>query len=312
MTAVVLALGNLPPLPPPLSDSVAHSPRFLGDPWEVDGMARIPVSAPVLVIGTGLTMVDFVISLDERGHHGPITALSRHGLLPRSHARTGPPVRWEAAALPRAMAALLAMVRHRVCDEVTQGGDWRQVIDGLRPHVERIWKDLSHDQRRRFLRHLRPWWDVHRHRLAPQIAQRLTTHLASRRLLVHAGHVCAIDAIDQALELAWRPRGQSAVIHLRGAYVVNCAGPASDFHRIRQKLLRELREDGLLRPDPLRLGLDVTDDLRVVDAKGHPSERLFAIGPLTRGHFWEVTAVPEIRRQCEALAQHLARRFGIA
>jgi len=293
-----------------MDERAADSPHFVGDPWQQDAITRIPEAASVAAIGSGLTMVDFVLSRDELGHRGSVTALSRRGLLPQAHARVGAPVSWDPASFPASITALLVLVRRRVRQEVAAGLDWRQVIDGLRPHIQTIWAGLGHNHRQRFLRHLRPWWDVHRHRLAPSVALSLTHHLAERRLVVRAGHILNIDVDAAGLDVVWRPRGGGVAEHLSAGAVVNCAGPASDFRRIRQPLLRGLLANGRLRPDPLRLGLDVTDTLSVVNAIGVASERLFAVGPITRGRFWEVTAVPEIRRQCETLARHLAARFA--
>ena len=61
---------------------------------------------------------------------------------------------------------------------------------------------------------------------------------------------------------------------------------------------------GLIQPDPLGLGLAVDEAGRPLDVAGRPVPGLYAIGPLTRGAAWEITAVPDLR----GAALDLARR----
>jgi uncharacterized NAD(P)/FAD-binding protein YdhS len=169
-----------------------------------------------------------------------------------------------------------------------------------------VWRSLSLGDRARFLRHLRPWWDVHRHRMSAPVADRIDAVRASGQLRVLRGRICGYRWDDEGVEVAFSPRGASAPATLRVARVVNCSGPACDYDRMSDPLVRSLLRDGLVRPDPLHLGLDVTDTCALLDRHGGRSGRLFAVGPATRGTFWEITAVPDIRGQCEALAVHLA------
>lgn len=254
-----------------------------------------------------MTMVDFLLSLRDRGHTGPVHVVSRRGLLPHRHADQGEAVPW-AGALPHAQAELLRLVRRR-CDEA---GDWRAVIDGLRPRVQEIWTGWSDRERRRFLRHLRPWWDIHRHRLAPAVAARIGQLIAEGHVTVTPAKVLSIDLLADGMgvEVTIRPRGKSESRNVRTAMVVNCSGPASDYRRVRQPLIRSLLECGHIRPDALRLGLDITEDLRVIAANGRPAERLYAAGPVSKGRLWEITAVPEIRRQCQTLAQRIVQQLA--
>ena len=157
---VVLAAGNLPP--------DRSEGAYFGDPWHPGAIMGISRFAPVLLIGTGLTMVDVVQSLIEEGHRGPIRAVSRRGLLPQVHAPTQP-IDIAAEDLPptTSVVRLMRWLRHCVREAESNHCDWRSVVDGLRPHIPDLWRRLSLDERRRFLRHLRPWWDIHRHRMAP-------------------------------------------------------------------------------------------------------------------------------------------------
>ncbi|MDR3436857.1 FAD/NAD(P)-binding protein [Telmatospirillum sp.] len=298
---VILAIGNFPPEAPFDVGRLASSPRYLSDPWDAERVAAIPPDSPVLLVGSGLTMVDLALGLIRQGHRAPITALSRRGLLPHRHAPAAAPLPWDGAEPPVALSVLLHQIRLRSA----LGGDWRSVVDGLRPHLQDWWQAMSDDDKRRFLRHARPWWDIHRHRMAPRAAERLEHLITDGYLRVLAGQLLEATVGTDGVSVVCRPRGGAEHRQLEVGHIVNCSGPCSDFAKIRHPLLARLIGDGLARPDSMRLGLDVDPLMRLLDGNGHPQERLFALGPVTRGRFWESTAVPEIRRQAKCLADYL-------
>ncbi|WP_189043238.1 FAD/NAD(P)-binding protein [Aliidongia dinghuensis] len=303
----VLAIGNFPPEPPVIADpAFFDTPFYQPDPWAGDTLNSLDPDAPVLLIGTGLTMVDTVISLEDAGHRGPIHALSRRGLTPRCHAAGAIAPRRPGAAIPDRLTDSLRMLRAEARRAQREGSSWQAVLDELRPFGRDLWQALPPQDRSRFLRHLRPWWDVHRHRLAPAVSQRIEAARARGQLMIHAGRIESITAGSERATLVYRPRGADERRTLDIARVVNCAGPACDFDRIPHPLVRRLLKDGFVRPDPHRLGLDVTPSGALKDRSGAISRQLFAVGPVTRGAFWEMTAVPDIRRQCELLAAQLA------
>ncbi len=160
-------------------------------------------------------------------------------------------------------------------------------------------------EQRRFLRHLRPWWDIHRHRMPPQTALQVDALRDSGRFQVLAGQVLAAETDGGQLRVSFRPRGEARPRRLVVGHMANCSGPCGDFTKIRQPLLAQMIADGLVRPDRLRLGLDVDPAMHLRDGSGRSQERLLALGPITKGRFWEATAVPEIRRQAGWLADHL-------
>ena len=176
----VLAIGNFPPEPPPIADpSFYDTPGYRPDPWAPEALSDLDPQAPVLLIGTGLTMVDTTISLLDRGHTGPIHALSRRGLLPRRHG-TGAATAAVALIerpLPTTAAGLTRLLREEVAAVAEPGRDWRAVIDGLRPATQDIWQAMPFKERARFIRHLRPWWEVHRHRVPPAVSDRIEAAL---------------------------------------------------------------------------------------------------------------------------------------
>jgi len=303
--AVILAPGNLPPHIPAGIDPAAL-PRgcFAPEPWSGDIAGGLAADDVVLVIGSGLTMIDIALLLDARGFAGKIIAISRHGLCPRAHAVV------IASALderpPASAVALLRHVRMR-----SQAIGWRAAVDELRPYTESLWMAADLDERRRFLRHLRAWWDVHRHRIAPQVAAKITKMQADGRLQIIAGTLTDAVADGGSARVCYRPRGRDDLVTLTARRIVNACGPQGDLLRTEEPLLRRLLDRGLIRPDPLRIGIDVTRQSETIGADGEACPTLLALGPMTRGTFWEIVAVPDIRRQTWAVARKLSNAHWV-
>lgn len=302
--ALVLAMGNFPPSPVAPFAGLRAS-IYAADPWQPGVIAGIGATEDVLLLGTGLTAVDVALSLEAAGWRGRITALSRRGLLPRAHADVGPQV--EHISCPQVRGSqLVAHVRRRARDV-----GWRAAVDELRPHTQNLWRRHDLAAQRRFLRHLRPWWDVHRHRLAPVVAARIAALQAAGRFRVAAGRIAAVDAAADGARVWWRPRGAATLQALDVGRIVNCTGPAADLAGVVDPLLRGLLAAGRIRADALNLGLDVDHLGRVRDGAGDARDDLFAIGPLTRGEAWEIIAVPDIRRQVWDLARYLTNSHWV-
>lgn len=308
---VVLCIGNFPPSPPAALDGLAGSERYIADPWDEVAVDRIGADDSVLIVGTGLTMVDVVSDLAARGHRGTIRALSRRGLLPNVHKETRPyPPFFDKADLPRTLLEQTRRIRREIVDAARRGFDWRSVMDAIRPIVQELWLALPMAERRRFLRHVRPYWDVHRHRMAPEVAREIESLRRSGRLVAAGGRITEASCTDGRLSILFRPRDRGPDQRLTADWMINCSGPESDYKRISHPLVRSLFDGGLARPDPLSLGLEVTRDFAVVERDGAASTWLFALGPPTKGAFWESTAVPDIRKQCARFAERLSRQDG--
>jgi uncharacterized NAD(P)/FAD-binding protein YdhS len=290
----VLAGGNLPPQPPGvLREAGLSAERFLNDPWgegsasELDRLAQL--QGDILLLGSGLTAVDMALSLNARGFRGRLTVLSRRGLVPRQHDKgNSAPL----SAPPE--GGLRALVRSTRQRAVKVG--WIAAVDALRPFTVSIWQRLSMQERRSFLRHLRPWWDVHRHRIAPQIAS--SFHKINLEVL--AGRIQFVRSGDSAVELGIGLRG-GCEARREVAAIVNCTGPAGDIRRTPDPFISELLRNGTAAADPLSLGLEVDECCRLSG-----SERIYAVGPLTKGMFWEMVAVPDIRGQVQKVAASIA------
>jgi Uncharacterized protein conserved in bacteria len=278
---------------------------LLSDPWTTsppeDREAR------VVIIGTGLTMVDRVLSLLDVRHSGEIICLSRRGLLPQPH-RITRGVRLSRADIP--MGASLAYTTHwlrgLVRTHVAAGGDWRDVVDAIRPHVQEIWRHLPAESRRRFLRHAVTWWDTHRHRMAPASAMRISEATGTGQLKIVRASFEGAKRSKSGLRVAYRAHGDERIRHLAAAQIVDCRGVRRDPRQSATPLPKALVDEGHARIDELGLGLEFSPLSALVAADGKPSERIFGIGPVTRAAFWEITAVPDIREQAARLARHIA------
>lgn len=292
--AVVLATGN----PPPRTAS-GHA-RIVSDPWAEDALSAVGRDDEVVVIGSGLTMVDMALWLQARGWRGRMTALSRRGLMPRPHTPGPSP---EAKPDP-GLTSGPASARLAAARRMAEVSDWRSVIDSLRPVTPEAWRQADLTTRARLLRHLVPWWDVHRHRLAPEAARVIDALMASGRLVVAAARILALEADPAQVTVTCRPRGSRQTRTLRADVVIDCSGPGHDPGR--DALTAPLLRSGRVRLDPLGLGLDLDQTGRVLSAEGQPDPGLFVLGPPARAAFWETVAVPDIRDRIEQIAETLA------
>ena len=303
----VLAVGNYPPASA-MPGALLDSPRYRANPWAPAATAGLDADAAVLLVGTGLTMVDVVSTLLDAGHHGRILAVSRRGLVPQRHAGHKAATLPKQPDYPRGLVALLRCLRADAAACVAAGGSWQDAVDRFRPLVQATWTGFSEPDRLRFLRHARPWWDCHRHRIAQAVADRIDAARASGQLRIAAGRIRSATEQGAAIAVSVLPRHTGTVELVEAARVIDCTGPAADYRQIGDPLVRNLLESGVARPHRLHMGLDVTPSCAVIGADG-PSARIFAMGPVTRGAFWEVTAVPDIRVQCHDLAGHIAERL---
>ncbi len=291
--AVVLATGNPPPRTAP-----GHA-RILSDPWADGALSAIQSDDFVLVVGTGLTMVDMAVWLDDRGWRGPMLALSRRGLRPRAHGeRPDGAIPPDPQLLDGPASARLKAARMAV-----RAGNWRGVMEGLRPLTDQIWRAADVPTRARWVRHLRPWWDVHRHRIAPGIAARLDALIAADRLTLSAARIRAIEPEGDKVAVTFDLKGRFVSRTVLADWLIDCTGPGHD--PARDPLTGPLISTGRARLDPLRLGLELDDSGRVLTADGTPDPTLMVLGPPARATFWETVAVPDIRKRIEVLVEAL-------
>ena len=299
---VVLANGNFPPSDPRLPGKTPHSRRYVSNPWAAGAFGDVVRDKSILIVGSGLTGADVAISLRQRGFRGTIHILSRRGLMPQTHKATVPGSQLWANRFPRTVRALLRLIRIEIDAAEKAGSGWRGVIDSLRPFTQQIWRSLALSERRRFLRHVRPFWDVHRHRVAPAIGANLTSQIQNGELETHAGRITEYAEDGDGVEITYRDRKSGRRTRLRVDRVINCTGPESDCRKVSDPLLTSLFRQRLIRPDPLFLGLDVSADGALISADGLASDFLYAVGPIRKGTLWETIAVPELRVQTSEMA----------
>src|SRR6478736_9920309 len=282
---VVLAYGNQAPQALAVGGvELAELPGYLPNPWDLAAIRALPGDATVVIVGTGLTAIDTAITLleDEPGRRAVM--VSRHGLLPHAHIEQQSTA-WvsDVPAGPLTADGLAAFVRGQVGAARAHGVDWRNVVDGLRPATQSIWARLDLDERRRFLSTYVRDWEVRRHRMAPEVADRIRGYLRDGRLTLQDGGLT--DA------------------HLDADAVVNCTEPLTDLSRSTDPLLQALQARGLVTPDRLRLGLESTVAGELVGSDGQVVPGLYAVGPPRKGTLWESTAIPEIRTQAAEVAR---------
>jgi uncharacterized NAD(P)/FAD-binding protein YdhS len=288
---VVFAVGNLPPNDAFLPAAVREHQGYAGDPWSAN-VDLFDHARDVSIVGTRLTAMDTIALLDEVAFRGRVHLISRHGLIPAvedtSVRGLDPATLSLDTATPR---ALLRSLRH---EALRYPGDWRAIVEALRPITPAIWTAWSLRERRRFLRHLQSLWAVHRYRVPPATYGAFARMRAEGRMTIHRGRVAAARCTSERITLTIDDRGERHDV--ASAYLINCTGPNADLATVAHPLVRNSIRRGLIRPDALRLGADVTPGYRLVAADGSEQPALFAIGPLLRGLWYETTAVGEIRK----------------
>lgn len=298
--AAVLAFGN----PAAIVPDVLNGVRVV-DAWDSAAIAAVPSKDDVLLVGTGLTMIDVVLSLSKRLRTGAIYALSHRGLVPRAHRDNIPPAVQAGMTPPARLSQALFEMRLLARGMAERGEPWQHVVDRLRQATPALWRGLSTEQQLRFLRHARPYWDVHRHRAAPEAAARIEALQKEGKLRILAGEIASAQPAGRNIQIMHRQRGSMVRHRFEVAHVVNCTGASQDLSRSHDPLVMQLLSEGVARRHATGLGLDVDDTGRVIDASGVASPCIFALGPITQGAFWESTAVPEIRARAAALAAAL-------
>ncbi len=305
---LVLALGNFPPRDPPVKDiSFYQSPRYFSSFW-TNGhrLPEIDHQDSILIIGSGLTMLDVVAALQQQKHQGQIFVVSRRGLLPQTHQPSPAYAPFlDPATAPRQMRSLLRLLRQEVQSAAAQGYNWQSVLDSLRPITTQLWQQLPLAEQQKFLRHLRPYWEYHRHRTAPEIVTTIEQLRSSGQLVIHTGTIQSYQEESTQVKITVRLRGQESEITIPAHWVINCTGPESNCRKLQQPLILNLLETGLIQPDALGLGLQVAPTGELINRNGQSQHWLYTLGAPCKGLLWETTAVPELRQQAEAVAKKL-------
>ncbi len=304
--AVVLAVGNRPrPLPARGTSGLSADASLSA--WDFDAVRAVPPDARLCIVGSGLSMVDAVLSFVATGHRGAIHVLSRHGWLPQPHAAHAVADFDPAQLLPLDLRARLRFVRQRAREAASAGVPWQAVMERLRPHGQALWRSLSGADQRRFLRHVVRLWDVHRHRVAGSVHAQMQALIDRGQLRLHRGRLDTVMQVGRCVQVGARVRGQPG-LELEVDRVVNATGVEMRVQTMRNPLLTGLLGEGHAQAGPHGIGIAADDAGRVLDAEGRAQPDLWVLGSLRIGSLWETTAIPELRGQAEAVArQALAR-----
>jgi uncharacterized NAD(P)/FAD-binding protein YdhS len=308
--ALILALGSPSVCLPHWAQQLNGHSAFRQDPRDLP--ETLGSEHSVLIVGNGLTMADAASVLSRHPERVPtLHTISRRGLIPKTQTT------FQIAAMRGSGETLLSSAHSlrkllRACRDLAReveklGGDWREAITFIRGLAPALWGRLPEAERRRFVRHVQVHWDTYRHRLPPQLSERLENLRRNGKLKVSAGRIQDVVAVDRRLAVSWRPRGSGAMAQLTVDMVVNATGPNYNLERSTDPLINSLRASGLVSSDPLRLGMRTARFGACVDAQGRASERLFYLGPMLRADHLDATAAAELSNHAEQLATHLAK-----
>ena len=300
---VVLATGNEPPAALPGAENLAEHPAWVGNPWQT-WEDRLPAyDETIVILGTGLTAVDTILTLRAKGWLGSVHAVSRHGWFPHSHFRgirypDFPPRGVDVAAL--GLDDLLLLIEEHCAILHARNANPAIIVDKLRSHTQRIWSGFTHDEKLRFAKRHAARWNVFRHRIAPDIYAQITSSQLTGQLQVHANSIEKLRAAADTITVDLAD-GTS----LEGNLVINATGPATKFTATQSVLLQNLLRRGVIAADDTDMGIHVDFDHTVLTATGDRSPWLLALGPMLRGTYWETIAVPELRVQARHVAETL-------
>jgi uncharacterized NAD(P)/FAD-binding protein YdhS len=307
---VVLALGNMLGKKPRWAQELgAAAENYLHDPWQPGAIEAIKQNEDILLIGMGLTAVDKLVELHLQKHTGTIHANSRHGLWPCPHVARLVGLEEHCKVPNGSLTKALRSLRDQVRSRAKSSGDqdaWRLVFDGLREQTQTWWQSLTRQDRARFLRHLKSYYAVHRHRMAPEIGAIVDSMMKSGQVKSNAARVTKVTREGDKFHVTLTPRhGANKPQIIVIDHIINCMGPLASIDAIENPLLRTVVASGLAGRNDLGSGVAVTHEGDVLSPNNVVVPGLYAIGPLLAGQLLESVAVPELRGQATVLARKL-------
>ncbi|CAK7259646.1 MULTISPECIES: FAD-dependent oxidoreductase [unclassified Shinella] len=311
---IVVAATTHPSPQPPATLHRALSGRagYIPDATVPGALSGIAPDDRVLVVGTGLTAADVIATLDAAGHRGRITAVSRRGLRSRGHNLSAQEPFGEFADPPsRTARALLRRIREGLVQADAAGLSWHAVFDRVRGQGGDIWRSLPVAERRRVARFLRPYWDVHRFRIAPQVEAVIDRRLAAGTLSFHAAAIAGVTCpAEGGIAVDFRPRhGREPFQETYGSLIVT-TGPGHASVLSSQPFLAGLATAGELQPDAVGLGIAVDERSRAIGTDGQALNSLYIAGPLARGTFGELMGLPQVTDHAVFVAEDIVRQMN--
>ncbi|MCB8914423.1 MAG: FAD/NAD(P)-binding protein [Thermoleophilales bacterium] len=312
---IVIATGPVPGADPvPIPDSLKQRGIYIASAWDSEAIEAASGDEEVLIIGTGLTMVDVALSLAGGGGvpvpGGPrVLAVSRSGLFPKTHlkhlTRLSTPV--IPAEGPVSKRQLLGAFAELLAEASARGGNWRDAIDSMRLVTGDAWRRMPVEDRRWLLENVNRPWEVHRYRMAPSVGARFHELLDSGQVRVERARIGSIEesGARARVRLDFPERAESFEFDR----VISACGASTDIRCDAPEPVRGLIEAGHLRPDGLLLGVDVDRDGAARSAGGKRSEKISVLGSLRRGVDWESIGVTELKTQSRDIAVRLTKLF---
>lgn len=306
---MVLATTHPKPSPPRQIDGLVQvHEKYIDDPVRAGALAAVGQDDKVLIIGAGLTSADIVASLSAKKHRGHIQVISRRGLRSRGHADVMPEPYGEFIDPPSQTAGhLLRRIRSTISAAKTDGVSWHAVLDRVRSQGTDIWAHLSISERRRLVRHLRPFWDVHRFRIAPQVEAVLDQKVSDGTLSFNAASLRQVSLDDDGKFIVTIKKRYSTEVetHIFDA-IINATGPGHSAILTSQSLMSGLAARGYIALDRVGLGLEVDEFSRAIAAGGAVSPSVYIAGPLARGQFGELMGLPQVTEHAHFVARQVA------
>jgi uncharacterized NAD(P)/FAD-binding protein YdhS len=306
---VVLALGNFPPNNLSLkNNSYLTSKRYFGDPWKADLFSSLSGYESILILGTGQTTIDLLVSLQKNNYKGKIAAISRHGYFPLVHKKVNEcPSFYREIINLKSIAEIFHFIRQKINIAEKTGSDVRAVIDSMRPYTTELWLGLAYEEKKKFMRHLFRYWEIVRSRMAPVNEEIIQELKQSGQLLIAAGRITEIINNVDSLNVHLLERGSGNINIIKADMIVNCTGPQGNYEEINSPLVKNIINRGLAECDYLHLGLNANPDGSIISRNKSVSNILFTIGAPLRGILWECIAVPDIKIHAENLANILLK-----
>ena len=176
-------------------------------------------------------------------------------------------------------ASLYQGIATRNPKNTQDGGDWRHDFNQIRAHTPDLWQRLPIKERARFLRQLLPYWDVHRHRLAPSVGKRIEEMTRQGSIICIAGRIVSVQMLGKVIHIQYRDRGSQEMKSIEVGSIIQCNGSNYDLSTAPDPLVQNLMQRKYLGHDPLNIGLK-TDGQYQLHSPSHPvKQHLYYIGP---------------------------------
>lgn len=295
---VILALGNFPPADLfATHNPVQNDPRYFASPWSDRVYSDIKGDEDILLVGSGLTAVDIVLGLIVRKFRGKVTMLSRRGVFPLPHDLTHQAI---SITVPENYSPRKMLLWVRYLMRKNPEVPWSVIIDGLRPYTQKIWLQWIVSDKQYFLKKIRPYWEIARHRIPSASSERLNNMMEKGQLVLIKGTIEEASVSSNGIEILYRSEsGLNSQVFQK---VINCTGPESNYRKVRFPIIVDLIARGKVKIDELGLGIKCTPEGSIINDQGEVEQGIWCIGPMRKAVLWETTALRELREQSSALA----------